>query len=265
MNWQEKYNEEKTKNGGRASYDLINTRRLRYRINSPTKPEHLSELEYLIINYDYKNMLLLKKYESILSEETKDLYLENNLRCGYRTKTDDIFRELIPFYLINPNFKNDKLDKGFLNDQLVLTLGALNSCLKKYRWRANTLFEFLTPSFSKLNPYLRAQIVKILSNNTNCENIREVKRLVTFNQKSLGEELMNRFISEQINRNMFTPKMAIGIVRKVEFINKENLEDLIKLIRKLDNGEDILKKISTARLCCRNQCTGYKNSLSESF
>lgn len=250
MNWQEKYNEEKTKNGGWGFSSVIHTRRLRYRINSPTKPEHLSELEYLIQNYDYDNMLLLKKYESILSEETKDLCLENRLKkhfgYGPRTKTDDIFRKLIPFYLINPNFKNDKLDKGFLNDQLVLTLGALNSCLKKYRWRANTLFEFLTPSFSKLNPYLRVQIVKILSNNTNCENIREVKRLVTFNQKSIGEELMNRFISEQINRNMFTPKMAIGIVRKVEFINKENLEDLMKLIRKLDNGEDILKKISTA-------------------
>ena len=247
MNWNQKYIEEHKKHRGWGFQNVINARIIRFRINPPVKPEHLSELEYLIVNYDYKKSLL-KRYEGIISEESKDEWLERKLRSDTFTsqKTYNLYLVLIPFYLINPNTKNPKIDKSFLNDQLILILGGISNNFKKFRRRANTLFEFLTPNFKKLHPRLRMQIIKLLTINTNFENIHKIKRLVITNQENIEIELVNEFISEQINRNLLTPKMAIGIIRKVHLINENNIENLKIIITKLDNGNYILNKINLA-------------------
>ncbi len=245
MDWNQKYIEEHKKHQGWGFHHIINARIKRYKINPPTKSEHISELEYLIVNYDYKKTLL-KRYENIISEESKDKWLENNLRNDNWTswQTYNIYSVLIPFYLINPDTKNPKIDKRFLNDQLILMLGGINNNFRKYRWRANTLFEFLTPNFKKLNFPLRTRIIKLLTVNTNSKNILEIKKIVFINQETVGKDLMNKFIYEQLNRNLIHPKMAIGILRKTNLINQKNIENLKRIIIELDNGEYILKKIN---------------------
>ncbi|MFK7774384.1 MAG: hypothetical protein AB8F94_19705 [Saprospiraceae bacterium] len=245
MDWNQKYIEEHNKQRGWGFHNTINFRIKRYRVDRPTKTEHISELEYLIVNYDYKKTLL-KRYENIISEETKDKWLDKNLRFdnNFSNQTYNIYLVLIPFYLINPNTKNPKIDKHFLNDQMLLILGGINNHFRKYRSRANSLFEFLIPNFYKLHFSLRMRIIKILILNTNSENIFEIKRLVIINQEIIGLDLVNKFIAEQINRNLLTPKMGIGILRKVNSINQENIENLKRIILKLNNGEYILKKLN---------------------
>jgi hypothetical protein len=243
MNWNQKYIEKHKENTGWHFQHTVNYRIQRFKANPPIKKEHFLELEYLIINYDYTKSLL-KRYEGIISEETKTKWLEKNLSLKYTNY--NIYRILLPFYLINPETANPKIDKHFLNDQLMLILGGLDNKFRKYRWRAKTLFEFLSPNFGKLKPNLRIRIIELISSKTDTENIRVIRNLVLRNQRNIPPQIVNNFIEEQFNRNLITPSMAVGIFRKVNSLNDNNIENLKSSILNMDNGEYILKKINPA-------------------
>ena len=54
--------------------DVVHQRSRRFKSNYPTKAEHFSELEFLILNYDNSGELF-KKFHSLMSEDTKSKLL----------------------------------------------------------------------------------------------------------------------------------------------------------------------------------------------
>ncbi len=242
MDWNQIYND---KNSGPRQRRFIPNRIKRFRDNPPIKPEHFSELEYLIINYDYR-IALLRRYEPLLSEEIKAQWLEKyliNPPDSHNAASYNIYKILLPFFLINPNSENKKIDKYFLYDQLILVLGALDYKFRKYRQRAYYLFRFLTPNFVKLNATYRANTVKILTENTTKENIHDVKCLMMKNWSIIGNDLKNQFLAVQFQRQLITPKMAIGIFRRRKDLSFLNEKELRRLILTLEKGEYILGKL----------------------
>jgi len=248
MDWNQKYIEKQKEKKHTVFRDVVNNRIRRFISNTPIKPEHFSELEYLIINYDY-NKSLFNKYGDLISEEVKNEWIERKLKneVSYPNKEGyDIYIIMLPFYLISPNTNNEKIDRYFLQDQLILSLGSIDNKFKKYRLRAKKLFKFITPNFKKLNPNLRKNIVKILTVRTTTDNILIIKCLILKNWKLIDEELINYFLEIQFQRKLITPKMAIGIFKRRMELNEESIECLKQLILTLEKGEYILEKINPA-------------------
>jgi len=245
MDWNQIYIEKHKERKGWSFRYTINFRIRRFKSNPPTKPEHFSELEYLIMNYDYQKALF-RRYGYLISDDAKNKWLEKKINDEVypNVASNNIYGIMLPFYLISPNTNNPKIDKYFLHDQLLLALGTIDHKFKKYRERAKSLFRFLIPNFMELNPNLRKSIVQVLTVRTTMENIHNIKCLIIKNWKFISEELLNQFFEEQFQRKLITPKMAIGIFRRREDLNKENINNLMELILMLDKGEYILNKLN---------------------
>ena len=246
MNWQQKYLE-RSEGHRDSNFDfIINARRIRYKVNKPIKQEHFSELEYLLISYDV-NAALLRRYEGDISEEVKSQWLERRLNRKSHFKnsfeSEKIYKTLLPFYLINPQTKNPLIDKYFLGDQLMLILSGINHIYKRYRWRAHYIFEFLVPNFGKLLPGYRSRVIKLLIVNSNSQNIRLINWLVLSNVDFIELELIESFAQNQLDKNLVTPRMAIGYLKRFHSISQTNREKLRSLVLKLERGEYILGKL----------------------
>ncbi|TCI84375.1 hypothetical protein [Tenacibaculum sp. M341] len=245
MDWNQNYIEKHTKLQGWSFRYVVNSRILRFKSNPPLKHDHFSELEYLILNHDYSKSLL-KKYENILSEKFKTEWLEKKLQHDpkFSNKNYHIFDILLPFYLINPETKNKVIDKHFLNDQLLIILGCLDHKFRKYRWRANYLFEFLIPSFSKLRPSFRIRLIELLTLKSTKESIRNINQLIFRNSEIINKRLIDDFVRVQLSKGLVSPKMAIGYLRRFRKLDNSNFEELKNLVSRIDNGEKILIKIN---------------------
>ena len=247
MDWNQSYIERHRELRGWSFNYVVNSRIQRFKANLPVKPHHFSELEYLILNYDYSKSLL-KRYEHILSEEFKTQWLEKRLQKNskYLNTNYRIYGILLPFYLINPKTQNILIDKHFLNDQLLIILGGLDHKFRKYRWRANYLFEFLIPNFSKLRPNLRIRIIELLTIKSNKENIRKINLLLFKNSEIIHGKLMIDYVEQQLRKEIVSPKMAIGYLRRFDQLNTSTIEKLKGEVLRLEDGKLILKKINPA-------------------
>ena len=112
--WQKIYYDEHGKLLEFFNRSPIQKRRYRFKCNPPSKPEHFEELECLIVHFDL-NKSLLRRYESVISEESKIACLAHYAERFKYIKTQEIiYRHLLPFYLINPKTTIEKIDKSFL-------------------------------------------------------------------------------------------------------------------------------------------------------
>jgi len=247
MNWDQIYKDKHSKLKGWSFSYVINSRLHRFKSNAPTKQIHLSELEYLILNYDYSKALF-RRYESILSEELKSEWIKKKSRVGERFSNANynIYGVLIPFYLANPKTENSNIDKHFLNDQILLTLGGLDHKFKKYRWRANYVLELLPQNFSQLKPNLRIRIIDLLAVKANQENIRGINLLIYKNIESINKECKETFVREQIDKDLITSKMAIGYYKRFGTISQFCANKLKAKILSLNNGRMIFSKIKSS-------------------
>ena len=246
MDWNQIYKDKHSKLKGWSFSYVINARQHRFKSNAPTKEIHLLELEYLILNYDYSKTLF-RRYESLLSEEIKSQWIEQKSRIGERFSNANynIYGVLIPFYLANPKTENSKIDKHFLNDQILLTLGGLDHKFRKYRWRANYVLELLPQKFSQLKPNLRIRIIDLLAVKANQENIRGINLLIFKNIESVNRECIETFVREQIDKDLITSKMAIGYYKQFEALSQYSASKLKVKILSHKNGEMIFSKIKT--------------------
>ena len=247
MDWNQKYIEKSKELRGWGLNFVVNNRIKSFKANPPIKPHHFSELEYLILNYDYAKSLL-KKYEPILSEEFKTKWLECHLKSNpkYSNRNYQVYGILLPFYLLNPETQNRWIDKHFLNDQLLLILGGLDHQFRRYRWRANYMIEFFTPNFAKFQPNFRIRVMELLSNKTNLESIRNINSFLFRNSEIIDRRRINEFVELHLKKDNINPKMAIGYLKRFRKINNSNIEKLKTQVLKLENGEIILNKINHA-------------------
>lgn len=246
MDWNQIYLEKHKKHKGWRFDELIRTRIRRFKSNRPKKPEHYSELEYLILNYDW-DRTLIKKYIGEISKELQNKWLDKRLKENTTAtfKNHNLYQVLLPFYLMNPNSNNDKIDKYFLYDQLLLILASLDHPFRRFRLRAFIIFEYLYLNFPKLNRNLKRTILELLNLKTDHENILFIKKLVVKNLPFAGSNFFNKFFKTQLDKKLLTPKMAIGLIKRKSMMNQENLEGLKDLVLTLENGSHILEKILT--------------------
>ena len=59
--WESIYLKKHNQNRGWGFSNVKHGRTLRFKCNPPLTKEHISELEYLIVNYDYHKTLLMKE------------------------------------------------------------------------------------------------------------------------------------------------------------------------------------------------------------
>jgi hypothetical protein len=246
-NWKHIYEKKHQEAKGWGFRHVVDKRILRYKVNAPKTKEHLSELEYLITNYDY-HKTLLRRYEHLISEESKNEWLDNYYEPkGIWNDINQKFHTaLIPFYLINPRTENERIDKHFLNDQILMSLGCLDHKFKKYRWRANYMLEFLPLKFLDLKPNLRIRIIEVLSFKSTNESIKQINNLIFKYQNEIHKELIVNFVEEQQRKNLISDKMAIGYLKRFKNeISTEMANKFVDKIRSLENGKYILSKISS--------------------
>ncbi len=114
MDWMRIYIEEEQKDLRRTLGDIIKARILRFMSNEPVTADQFAELEYLILYHDER--VLWKKYGATLPEATKARWLDINLRIRRYHSVDEV---QMPFYLMNPETTDPRIDKSFLHDQLL--------------------------------------------------------------------------------------------------------------------------------------------------
>ncbi len=246
--WQNIYEEKHKQLKGWGFSYVINSRILRYKVNPPITNEHISELEFLIIKYDY-HKTLLRRYEHVISDKAKNKWLDNfyEPKGRWNNSNHKFHSVLIPFYLINPKTDIERVDKHFLNDQILMSLGSLDHKFKKYRLRANYLLEFLPLKFMDLKPNIRIRIIEVLSSKANRESIKQISQLIYKYQKELHPDIVLNFVGEQISKNIINDKMAIGYLRRFQNnISSEMKAKLESKIRRLNNSELILNTIKSS-------------------
>ena len=245
MDWHQIYLEKRKEIKGWSFDTLIKTRMKRFKSSRPEKPVHYLELEYLLLNYDWRKTLI-KKYIGEISEELQNEWLDKRLaeNATATSKNHNLYKVLLPFYLMNPATNNDKIDKYFLNDQLLLILASIDHPFRQFRLKSFRIFEYLNMNFSKLNINLKRTILELLNLKTNPENILFIKKLVVNNLTFAGSNFFNKFLKTQLDKKLLTPKMAIGLIKRKSMMNRENLEGLKDLVLTLENGSHILKEIN---------------------
>ncbi|MEM9545589.1 MAG: hypothetical protein AAGA77_06425 [Bacteroidota bacterium] len=244
MNWNQIYIEQ-SKNRGLGFDEYVRTRKKRYQSNSPIKPDHFSELEYLIIFHDKQNGLI-KKYIALMTDEAKEKWLKKKLSINKNWVLEEqisLIRIKLPLLLLDPAFQNEKIDYYFLIYQLKLILNAIDHAHGSHRLRAEELLDILTKKFDQLKINLRNQLIEILSKNTTRKNIKRIKKFVIKYIKILPEQLVNEFVEEQLKRGLIYPRLAIGIYRRRCYLNYENIKRLEEIIIREENSDRIIKKI----------------------
>lgn len=124
-------------------------------------------------------------------------------------------------------------------------MGGLDHKFRKYRLRAKHIFEFLTPGFKNFSPSLRFIIIELLATKTDAENITQVNGLLFHNVNLLDTRLTNLFVEAQLDKDLVTPKMAIGYLKRFILMSPNNEQRLRTKVLTLKKGAYILARIRT--------------------
>lgn len=233
----------------RTSYrDIVNKRLLRFRVHLGHTDNHVSEIEFLIANHDYSKALL-KRYEPIISEECKNRWLD---KFYENQKIIDephhrLHTALIPFYLINPKTNNKRIDKQFLDDQILISSSNLDHSIKKHRWRAFYQMDFILIGFKNLNPTVRIQLASNLSHHSTPESIQKLNQFYYKHYNILPQELIIDFVEEQLSKGIVTNKMSIGYLKRfINMIPSNTIDKLRTNISKLADSKKILRMMKSS-------------------
>lgn len=222
---------------------VLMARRKRYLCNAPTKPEHFSELSFIFSKIPDKN--LFRRYADIMPSDVREKWLQRYPvdLWGNNLSSNRIWSIGIPYFLVVPPEKNEKIDRDFLLEQLLLLLSVLNHPVLRFRHRQNYIFEFLVPYFYRLKKGGRRKVVRTLIGVNDPSTMPKIKYFMMKNVHLIDGDLLDEYIAAGCQKSLFAPKTALGLLKRRQYFDQNSIDQLCEIVLQMENGRQLLERV----------------------